>query len=245
MVKTSEYNYIIKTIILSLLIQKPRLFSIHFCTKKLLEYFLIIDTYYDSEERDKKFLISSRMGHAFGRISVDLYREAADTLWSRSINGARCFDPVITVSQERALFRRQRTTRIESRRYLHPCTRGRRFNASFEFLAELTTSRALLSVLFANTIHLARDRSALYWYARVPPEVVFGATILWQSGGRRFERDSPLFKEGSVDVEIAHARLERKSSGRTVLQSSFTTHRNVSSGREIVKLFFGKLNVKL
>lgn len=79
-VKTSEYNYIIKTIILSLLIRKPRLFSIHFCTKKLLEYFLIIDTYYDSEERDKKFLISSRMGHAFGRISVDLYREAADTL---------------------------------------------------------------------------------------------------------------------------------------------------------------------
>lgn len=145
MVKTSEYNYIIKTIILSLLIRKPRLFSIHFCTKKLLEYFLTIDTYYDSEERDKKFLISSRMGHAFGRISVDLYREAADTLWSRSINGARCFDPVITVSQERALFRRQRTTRIESRRYLHPCTRGRRFNASFEFLAELTTSRALLS----------------------------------------------------------------------------------------------------
>lgn len=133
MVKTSEYNYIIKTIILSLLIRKPRLFSIHFCTKKLLEYFLTIDTYYDSEERDKKFLISSRMGHAFGRISVDLYREAADTLWSRSINGARCFDPVITVSQERALFRRQRT-RIESRRYLHPCTRGRRFNASFEFL---------------------------------------------------------------------------------------------------------------
>lgn len=134
MVKTSEYNYIIKTIILSLLIRKPRLFSIHFCTKKLLEYFLTIDTYYDSEERDKKFLISSRMGHAFGRISVDLYREAADTLSSRSINGARCFDPVITVSQERALFRRQRTTRIESRRYLHPCTRGRRFNASFEFL---------------------------------------------------------------------------------------------------------------
>lgn len=52
---------------------------------------------YDFEKKDKKFLIS-RVGHAFGRISVDLYREAADTLRPRSINGARCFDPVITVS---------------------------------------------------------------------------------------------------------------------------------------------------
>lgn len=105
------------------------------------------------------------------------------------------------------LDRRQRI-RIESRRYLHPSTPGRRFNTSFVRVfsgIDNDSPRSSFhrnSSLFASSIHFARARD-LYWYTRVPPEVVFGATILWEVEGR-FECDS-LLKE-TVDVEVVRSR---------------------------------------
>lgn len=167
-----------------------------------------------SRRKIRNFLYphEQQVEHAFGRISVDLYREAADTLRSRSINGPGVSMPSLQFLKKGRFFidrldRRQRI-RIESRRYLHPSTPGRRFNTSFVRVfsgIDNDSPRSSFhrnSSLFASSIHFARARD-LYWYTRVPPEVVFGATILWEVEGR-FECDS-LLKE-TVDVEVVRSR---------------------------------------